>query len=117
VNFGGSQVALERMVALSQEQNGIRFRGVPGWIVAVKVSLTNSGFGCCVFALRSQLNLYMALSSVRSTAIPTGVRDLASTSYFALMAFWSVCHSFVGNCFVIASLALKAFKGKGARDV
>jgi len=42
--FGGGQVALERMVALSYGQYGIRFRGAPGWVVAVKRSLTNSGF-------------------------------------------------------------------------
>jgi len=81
--FGGGQVALERMVALSYGQCGIRFRGAPGWVIAVKVLLTNSGFGCCFFARRSQRPLHMALSSVRSAAIPTGVRDLVSTAYFA----------------------------------
>ena len=103
--FGGGQVALERMVALSYGQYGIRFRGAPGWVIAVKVLLTNSGFECCFFC--SQVTASPAYGSIfrsfsRNTngCLRLGLhRLLCMNWHFCSLSgrrWQPVCHRFIG---------------------
>lgn len=103
--FGGGQVALERMVALSYGQCGIRFRGAPGWVIAVKVLLTNSGFGCCFFARRSQRppaygSVFRSFSRDTNGCLRLGLHRLFCMSgLFACLSgnSWQlVCQRFIG---------------------